>query len=88
MNGLTRALVRADPEVSTNRNKRAMGRATDTAIAVSVFTVVLLALGLMEAGRVRWAIAAALVTALCREETPLYALPIGLYWVFRRNDWL
>jgi len=30
-----------------------MGRATDTAIAVSVFTVVLLALGLTQAGRAK-----------------------------------
>lgn len=42
----------------------------------------LIALGLMESGRVRAAIAAAVLTALCREDTPLYAVCIGLFWLF------
>jgi uncharacterized membrane protein len=45
---------------------------------------VLLALGLMEAGHVGWAVLAAILTVLCREETAIYAAPIGLFWCFRR----
>lgn len=42
----------------------------------------LLALGLMEAGRSRWALALALLTAVTREETGIYAACIGVFWLF------
>ncbi|HVR63381.1 MAG TPA: DUF2079 domain-containing protein [Polyangia bacterium] len=42
----------------------------------------LLALGLMEAGRPRWALALAFLTAVTREETAIYAACIGVFWLF------
>jgi hypothetical protein len=41
----------------------------------------LLAAGLMEAGRARWALAFAALTALCREEAPMYSACLGLFWL-------
>ena len=43
---------------------------------------VVLAAGLMEAGRVRAAVLTAFVAALCREETALYSACLGLFWMF------
>lgn len=42
--------------------------------------LVILGLGLMEIGRRRAAIGLALLAALCREETGLYAAGLGMYW--------
>jgi uncharacterized membrane protein len=42
----------------------------------------MIALGLMEAGWWKWALVAAFATAICREDTPLYAVCIGLFWTF------
>ncbi len=46
----------------------------------------LIAMGLMEAGRFRAALAVALLAALCREETGLYAACLGLFWTFGGGD--
>lgn len=48
--------------------------------------LMLLALGFMEAKRPRWAIAMAILVALCREETGIYAAAIGLFWLCDRPD--
>jgi hypothetical protein len=48
---------------------------------VLAIPTMLIAAGLMEAGYVRWALVAATVTALCREETALFSGCLGLYWL-------
>jgi uncharacterized membrane protein len=47
---------------------------------------IMLAVGLMEAGYAKSALAFAILTALCREETPIYAVGLGLYWLFSSED--
>ncbi|HEY0711651.1 MAG TPA: DUF2079 domain-containing protein, partial [Polyangia bacterium] len=47
---------------------------------------VVLAAGLMEAGRARWATVAAIVAAMCREETAVYSACLGLFWLFGGRD--
>lgn len=42
----------------------------------------LVAMGLMETGRLKTAVGVALFAAVCREETPLYAACLGLFWTF------
>ncbi len=46
----------------------------------------LLALGLMEQGRHRWAMLFGVLTMLCREETPLYSAGLSLFWVLGSTD--
>jgi uncharacterized membrane protein len=49
--------------------------------------LMMLALGFMEAGRPRAALVAALLIAVCREETGLYAATVGVYWLLsNRGD--
>jgi uncharacterized membrane protein len=48
---------------------------------IFVIPAVLLAVGLMEAGHARAAVACAVYAALCHEETPVYAAAIGLAWM-------
>jgi uncharacterized membrane protein len=47
---------------------------------------IMLAVGLMEAGYFKSALAFAIMTAMCREETPIYAIGLGLYWLFSSED--
>src|SRR6185503_19967115 len=42
----------------------------------------MLAMGLMEAGRLKTALGVAIFAAMSREETGLYAACLGLYWTF------
>lgn len=53
---------------------------------VLVIPSVLLAVGLMEAGYARAAVACAVYTALCHEETPVYAAAIGFAWMLSGED--
>jgi uncharacterized membrane protein len=48
--------------------------------------LMLLAVGFMEAKRPRLAIAMALLVAICREETGIYAASVGLFWLLGRPD--
>jgi uncharacterized membrane protein len=48
--------------------------------------LMLLAVGFMEAKRDRLAIVMALLVALCREETGIYAAAIGLFWLLGKPD--
>ena len=48
--------------------------------------LIMLAVGFMEIGRFKTAFAFGLMTALCREETPVYAIGLGLYWMFSSED--
>lgn len=53
---------------------------------IFVIPTLLLAVGFMEVGRYRVATVFALLTAICREETPLYAASLGLYWMLSGED--
>jgi uncharacterized membrane protein len=57
-------------------------------IHANIMTIpaLLLAVGFMEAERPRLAVAFALLTAVCREEAPLYAAAIGLFWMLSARD--
>ncbi|HEY3253942.1 MAG TPA: DUF2079 domain-containing protein, partial [Polyangiaceae bacterium] len=48
--------------------------------------LIMLAVGLMEVGHFKSAFAFGLMTALSREETPVYAIGLGLYWMFSSED--
>jgi hypothetical protein len=48
--------------------------------------LLLVALGLMQARRPRWAFAFAFLVAICREETAVYAATAGLYWALSPSD--
>jgi uncharacterized membrane protein len=53
---------------------------------VLIIPCLVLAVGFMEAGYVKSALALALLTAICREEAPVYAIGLGLYWLFAVAD--
>ena len=53
---------------------------------VVVVPSILLAVGLMEFEHFKSALALACYTAICREETPIYAIGLGLYWMFSSQD--
>jgi uncharacterized membrane protein len=53
---------------------------------VLIIPALMLAVGFMEAGRAKTALAFALLAAVCREEAPLYAAGIGLYWMLGKED--
>jgi uncharacterized membrane protein len=53
---------------------------------ILVVPAVVLAVGLMESGRPRAAVACAIYAALCHEETPVYAAAIGLAWMLSGED--
>jgi uncharacterized membrane protein len=53
---------------------------------VLIIPALVLAVGLMEAERPRLAFAFAMLTAVCREEAPIYAACIGLYWMLSGSD--
>jgi uncharacterized membrane protein len=53
---------------------------------VLIIPCLVLAVGLMEAGYVKAALACALLSAICREEAPVYAIGLGLYWLFSSDD--
>ena len=48
--------------------------------------LMMLAVGFMEVDRKKTAFAFALMTAICREEAPVYAIGLGLYWMFSSED--
>ena len=53
---------------------------------VVIVPCMLLAVGFMEVGRIKTALALAFMTAICREEAPVYAVGLGLYWMFSQPD--
>ncbi|MES1173873.1 MAG: DUF2079 domain-containing protein [Myxococcales bacterium] len=53
---------------------------------ICAIPLMLLAVGFMEAKRPRWAIAMALLVAICREETGIYAAAVGLFWLLGKFD--
>ncbi|HVR04238.1 MAG TPA: DUF2079 domain-containing protein, partial [Polyangia bacterium] len=53
---------------------------------VLIIPALLLAVGFMEAGHTRIATAFAVLTALCREEAPVFAACIGLYWMLSGEE--
>ena len=56
------------------------------AIAAAVLAALLLAVGFMENGRYKTATGFALLAAVCREETPVYAASLGLFWMLSGED--
>jgi uncharacterized membrane protein len=53
---------------------------------IMVIPALLLAVGFMENGRYKTATAFALLAAVCREETPVYAASLGLFWMLSGED--
>ncbi len=53
---------------------------------ICAIPLMLLAVGFMEAKRPRLAIAMALLVAICREETGIYAASVGVFWLLDRPD--
>ena len=53
---------------------------------ICAIPLMLLAVGFMEAKRPRLAIAMALLVAICREETGIYAASVGVFWLLGRPD--
>ncbi len=53
---------------------------------VLIIPALVLAVGFMEADRPRLAGAFALLSAMCREEAPIYAAGLALYWMFSGED--
>jgi len=53
---------------------------------VVTIPMIMLAVGFMEIDRVKTAFAFGLMTAICREEAPVYAIGLGLYWMFSGED--
>jgi len=53
---------------------------------VMTIPLLVLAVGFMATDRIKAACVCAFLTAICREEAPIYAIGLGMYWLFSAED--